>query len=48
MSFFRKVIHFFFPPKKDTSMASIRAALKSSRKTADDHLTKKDEAWMDE
>ena len=46
MSFFRNIIHFFFPPKKDTSMASIRAALKSGRKRADDSLTKEDEAWV--
>jgi len=46
MSFFRNIIHFFFPPKKDTSMAAVRAALKSGRKRTDDPLTKEDEAWV--
>ena len=55
MSFFRNIIHFFFPPKKDTSMAAVRAVLKASRVRArdgrgryvsDDPLTKEDEAWV--
>tara|TARA_R110000744_G_scaffold367208_1_gene476576 strand:+ start:248 stop:409 length:162 start_codon:yes stop_codon:yes gene_type:complete len=31
MSFFRKIIHFFFPPKQSTSMSAIKAALRASR-----------------
>ena len=46
MSFFRRILNFFSPPKQDTSMAAVRAALKSGRKRADDSLTKEDEAWV--
>jgi hypothetical protein len=53
MSFFSRVLNFFSPPKQDTSMAAVRAALKSSRArdgsgryVADDPLTKEDEAWL--
>ena len=55
MSLFRKILNFFFPPKKNTSMATVRSALKSSRKRSrdgsgryvgDKPLTKEDEAWV--
>lgn len=55
MRLFRNIIHFFFPPKKDTSMSAIREVLKASRVRArdgsgrylaDDPLTKEDEAWV--
>jgi len=54
MRFFRKIIHFFFPPKKDTSMSAIKAALRNSRgspidvegsRVVDDPLIEK-EAWV--
>jgi hypothetical protein len=36
MSLFRKILNFFSPPKKNTSMATVRSALKSSRKRSRD------------
>ena len=52
MRFFRKIIHFFFPPKKDASMSAIKAALRNSRgspidgEVVDDPLTEKDKVWV--
>lgn len=55
MKFFKKIIHFFVPPKKNTSMSAIKDALRSSRRrsrdgegryVADDPLTEKNEAWV--
>jgi hypothetical protein len=55
MRFFRKIFHFFFPPKKDASMSAIKAALRNSRgspidgegsQVVDDPLTEKDKVWV--
>ena len=50
MRFFRKILHFFFPPKKTTSMSAIKAALRTSggspRDREDDPLTEKDKVWV--
>ena len=55
MNFFKKIVHFFDPPKKSTSMSAIKDALKAGRVRARDHhgryvsddpLTKEDEAWL--
>ena len=48
MRFFRKIIHFFFPPKKTTSMSAIKAALRNSspRDREADPLAEKDKVWV--
>ena len=51
MSLFSRIINFFSPPKKDTSMSAIKAALRNSRgspidgEVVDDPLIEK-EAWV--
>ena len=55
MRFFRRILNFFSPPKKDTSMSAIKAALRNSRgsridgegsQVVDDPLTEKDKVWV--
>ena len=54
MSLFSRILNFFSPPKKDTSMSAIKAALRNSRGSpidgegshvVDDPLIEK-EAWV--
>ena len=55
MSFFSRILNFFSPPKKDTSMETMKAVIKENRIRArdgkgryigDDPLTEEDEAWV--